>query len=555
MMSTETAAREIRQLTDARDRGELALNDYCRRRGEILDALVGLRAVAPAPEDPTRSRNEQPTRQAAPVRPAAAPKRAPVPAPAANAAPGKSRTPLLIGVGVAALAAAAGIYFMTHRSAAPGASADPDAASVASGDAGAQHSAGPAIDEFLRRGDWSDSAISALNRAWWGLSDQEILATYSSDSAKRLSDEIGRRLLGRGRAGGAPPLDPDAPLVLLARNLNVTVPDGAIGRGGAVEEPPTVATTKGPATVVPPPVKAGPTPAAAAPPRQAPAVAATAGAKAPVAAPAQPVVAPAAPAAVASASSDPCAVFFSNPKRRSCRDEWSGGRGPDLLVLPPGRFRMGSTMTAEEQPLREDIRILRPIAMTRYEITVGDYRAYCTATKRPCTNLGGADDLPVVFVGWKDARDYATWLSEITGQHYRLPSEAEWEYAARAGTSGEPGQDREALRPNVNARFSASGAAAPAGPAGTHETFVPNEFGLFHMLGNVREWVLDGWVPDLRQVPTDGSARDAGGARVARGGSFRDGAGKVRPGAREPLDPASHDAVTGFRLVRELKAP
>jgi formylglycine-generating enzyme required for sulfatase activity len=468
-----------------------------------------------------------------------------------------NRAPLLIGIGVAIVAAAAGLYFMSHRSAAPGTSQEGDAASVAAGDGTALRSAAPAIDDFLRRGDWSDPAISALNRAWWGLSDQEILATYSSDAAKRLGDEVQRRLQGRGRAGGPPALDPDAPLVFLARNLNVSLPDGAIGRGGSAEEPVAAASSKSVPSAALPAAKPAGTPGAASAAKPSSAAVTGSNGKAAVSSPSQPPAqaAPAAAAAVAGASSDPCAAFFTNPKRRGCTDEWAGGRGPELRVLPPGRFRMGSTLTPEEQPVRDDVRILRPIAMTRYEITIGDYRAYCTAAKRPCTNVGGADDQPVVFVSWKDARDYAAWLSEATGQRYRLPTESEWEYAARAGTTGEPGQERDPLRPNVNARFSASGAAEPSGPAGTRETFVPNEFGLFHMLGNVREWVQDGWVPDLRQVPADGSAREVGGARVVRGGSFRDGSAKVRPGAREPLDPAAHDVVTGFRLVRELRAP
>lgn len=550
MMSTETAARQIRQLTDARDRGELALPDYRQRRGAILDALVGLASTPGASS--ARPPAETPTR------PGASPAAAPPPKAASRAEPARraaskgaagSRTPLLIGIGIAVVLAVGAFLMLGRRGPAAGAGSDGESASSVSADAGSTRSAAAAIDDFLRRNDWSDGAISALNRVWWSLSDQEILAAYSSDAAKRLGDELQRRLQGRGRPGGPAPLDPDSPLLMLARNLNVTVPEGAVGRAGAIDEStaasarPAAPSAKVAAAAPPPPPARSASPAPSKPAASATVVPATA-----------------APAGVASsaaapgASNDPCAVFFTNPKKRSCHDEWAGGRGPDLMVVSPGKFRMGSTQSPEEQPLRDDVRILRPFAMTRFEITVGDYRAYCTATKRPCTNLGGADDLPVVFVSWKDAHDYAAWLSETTGQRYRLPSEAEWEYAARAGTTGEPGQEREALRPDFNARFSAPGAVA-SGPAGTHQAFQANEFGLYHMFGNVREWVQDAWVPDLRQLATDGSAHEGGGARVVRGGSFHDGPAKVRPGAREALDPAAHDAMTGFRLVRELRSP
>jgi formylglycine-generating enzyme required for sulfatase activity len=163
----------------------------------------------------------------------------------------------------------------------------------------------------------------------------------------------------------------------------------------------------------------------------------------------------------------------------------------------------------------------------------------------------------VVNVSWKDATDYAKWLSDQTGRHYRLPSEAEWEYAARSDTAGEPGHELPALNPNTDARYAAPGGQQPSGPTTVDDpTFRPNGFGLIHVLGNVREWVQDPWTADYQHATPDAAPRDGGGTvRVVRGGSFRDGPERVRPGARDHLEATSKDVQTGFRLVRDMRSP
>jgi formylglycine-generating enzyme required for sulfatase activity len=154
-------------------------------------------------------------------------------------------------------------------------------------------------------------------------------------------------------------------------------------------------------------------------------------------------------------------------------------------------------------------------------------------------------------VSWSDARAYVQWLSSVTHARYRLPTEAEWEYAARAGQTGPfPGGD--ALSP-TDAHFSM--ATRQSAPARRSEKYKANGFRLLHTLGNVREWVDDAWVPGYEGAPSDGSAvksSAAAGSRVTRGGSYVDGPARLRLSLREAAPEGTRDAFTGFRVVREL---
>lgn len=550
-MNTEQVAREMRRITDERDQHRMSFTDYRQQRAQLLDGLVGL---APRKDlDATRPRQNEPRKPAAVAAPVAAPVAAAA-APVAKAAtPTKAAARpmgLWIGIAVGVVVLAGGVWLWRGQGRPAGGPAE--SASSPDGPA-ASASAGPSpVDVFLKRGDWSDGAISALNSAWWSLSDTEILATLTSDGSRRLADEVGARLRARGSRGGPPSLDPDSPLILLARNLNVPVPSLAIGprtanAAAAESATPVAAKVAGAKTAAPAvaPVTAPRAPAASGAAARAPAVAT------PAPAVAQQQAATDATRA-SNAAPDPCA----NAKRRRCHDDVAPGKpGPDLIVLPPGHFRMGSALTAEEQPVHE-VAVLRPVAMTRSEVTVGQWRAFCEATGRGGCG-GGGDELPVVNVTWKDANDYAKWLSDQTGRHYRLPSEAEWEYAARADTAGEPGHELPALNPNTDARYAAPGGPQPAGPTAVDDpTFRANGFGLVHLLGNVREWVQDPWMPDYQHAAADAAPREGGsGVRVVRGGSFRDGPERVRPAAREHLDATAKDAQTGFRLAREMRGP
>ena len=193
----------------------------------------------------------------------------------------------------------------------------------------------------------------------------------------------------------------------------------------------------------------------------------------------------------------------------------SGGKGPEMVVLPPGRFRMGSPEVgrgSSEWPVRT-VNISKRIAMGRYEVTFADYDCFVAATsgRRPNDHGWGRGSRPVIDVSHEDAKAYAAWLSAQTGKRYRLPSESEWEYAARAGTrtryswgDGITHEDANYGKDECCGGW-ASGRdrwvnTAPVG------SFAANAFGLFDMHGNVWEWVEDCLHHNYEGAPTDGRA-------------------------------------------------
>jgi formylglycine-generating enzyme required for sulfatase activity len=215
-------------------------------------------------------------------------------------------------------------------------------------------------------------------------------------------------------------------------------------------------------------------------------------------------------------------------------------------------FRMGSDQR-NEGPQHEVV-LAGAFALSVYEVSFADFDAYCEAAEVRCPdNPWGAADYPVVLVSWNEAVAYTDWLTAQTGHRYRLPSEAEWEYAARAGTDTPyPFGDVIKLTP-VAARSSHNGAVDSPVP-NSDGSVNRNAFRLLHMIGNVREWVADGWQDNFEGAPTDGSARAGSEStpRVVRGGAYADGARPLRSAARLALDPGTTDRLTGFRVVREL---
>ena len=237
-----------------------------------------------------------------------------------------------------------------------------------------------------------------------------------------------------------------------------------------------------------------------------------------------------------------------------------GGQGPQMVVLPTGSFQMGSPNTEidsenDERPVRT-VNISKRIAMGRYEVTFADYDRFANATGRtkPGDSGWGRGSRPVINVSQEDAQDYATWLSTQTGKTYRLPSEAEWEYAARAGTRTRYswGDEIGPSRANCDGCGSAwdDTQTAPVG------SFAANAFGLFDMHGNVWEWVEDCYVNTYNGAPTDGSARTTGcGATtraVVRGGSWFALPQYLRSAYRVSLEPSIRFNDNGFRLVQDL---
>ncbi len=281
----------------------------------------------------------------------------------------------------------------------------------------------------------------------------------------------------------------------------------------------------------------------------------------------------------------------------------NGGRGPQMVVVPHGAFRMGAEAGEPgaqpyEQPSRY-LRFDRGFAMSTREVTVGEFRRYLAATgartradrrgysmpydersnnfvRRSRVDagsdyLGGraSDDQPVLHVSAMDAEDYAKWLSEQTGRNYRLPSEAEFEYALRAGTTtrlpwGEAGTPRPRSGNYTGSRDRSPGgrrwsnalqgyADGYWGPAPVG-SFRRNAFGLYDLSGNVSEWVADCWHDSYRRAPKDPKAWFNPGCRtrVIRGGSWASSPAQLRSAWRAPLERDTTNAQIGFRLVRDL---
>ena len=218
-----------------------------------------------------------------------------------------------------------------------------------------------------------------------------------------------------------------------------------------------------------------------------------------------------------------------------------------MVVVPAGRFRMGCVSGVlcldDELPVRE-VR-LRSLALSRHEVVFAEYDRFAAATgrDRPDDRGWGRGRRPVINVSWEDAAAYAAWLSVETGEDYRLPSEAEWEYAARAGTTTSYGWGPFIGRNHANcdgcgSRWDASRTA----PADMH--------------GNVWEWVADCWHADYSRAPADGSAWTRGADcryRVLRGGSWYSYGLILRAAFRLWEVARFRDAYVGFRLARTLE--
>jgi formylglycine-generating enzyme required for sulfatase activity len=231
---------------------------------------------------------------------------------------------------------------------------------------------------------------------------------------------------------------------------------------------------------------------------------------------------------------------------------------PTLVVVPAGKFTMGSPESEEgrsdnEGPQRE-VTIAKPFAVSKTEVTFAEWDT-CVAAgaclKAP-DNAWGRDDRPVINVSWEDAKQYAAWLSRIIGKDYRLLTEAEWEYAARAGSSARFtfGESEEQLDQYAWYSKNSDGKTQPVAKKKA------NAFGLHDMHGNVFEWVEDTSHRNYNGAPTDGSAWLQGGddsRRVVRGGGWYLDPQFLRAAYRYSANTSgSRNAGIGFRLARTL---
>jgi formylglycine-generating enzyme required for sulfatase activity/predicted Ser/Thr protein kinase len=227
-----------------------------------------------------------------------------------------------------------------------------------------------------------------------------------------------------------------------------------------------------------------------------------------------------------------------------------GSLGPQMVWIPAGTFQMGDIQgggDADEQPVHQVS--VAQFAMGRYEITFAEYDKFAQATGRekPDDRGWGRGNRPVIYVSWHDVKAYADWLTEQTGQNYRLPTEAEWEYAARAGTNTKYwwGNEIGANQANCINDYCKDNFEYTA-PVGS---FSPNPFGLHDTAGNVWEWTCSEY-EDRYQGKEKRCVSDAG-LFVLRGGSWDDIAWRTRAADRTRNVPANRNGGLGVRLARQ----
>jgi formylglycine-generating enzyme required for sulfatase activity len=225
---------------------------------------------------------------------------------------------------------------------------------------------------------------------------------------------------------------------------------------------------------------------------------------------------------------------------------------PEMITIPSGEFMMGSDDNNDEKPVHKVI-IAKSFAVSRFEVTFDEYDACVIlggCAYQPSDQGWGRGTRPVVNVNLGDAQQYVSWLSKRTGKPYRLLSEAEWEYAARAGTTSRYSFEADGAALGEYAWYSGN-SEGQIRPVGEKK---PNAFGLYDMLGNVWEWVQDCYQDSYTGAPTDGSARTRTdcGRRVVRGGSWGADPQHFRSAARRSQASDVRDSIFGFRVGRTL---
>ena len=233
----------------------------------------------------------------------------------------------------------------------------------------------------------------------------------------------------------------------------------------------------------------------------------------------------------------------------------SGVNEPEMVEIQPGEFWMGSDekdpQAGKDEFPRHKVTIRYPFLIGKYEVTFEQYDTFALATGRdlPDDRGWGRGNRPVINVSWDDAQAYTVWLSEQTGKSYRLPTEAEWEYAARAGTTSSYWWGNDVGKNKANCYDCGSEwdnqKTAPVG------SFKANPWGLYDTAGNVYEWVQDNYHENYKGAPVDGTARliRKGSLRVVRGGCWLYNAWNCRSAFRDWLAPGIRFNNLGFRVA------
>ncbi len=236
---------------------------------------------------------------------------------------------------------------------------------------------------------------------------------------------------------------------------------------------------------------------------------------------------------------------------------------PEMIVIPAGSFTMGSPVKVE-QP-QHPVTFSKPFAVAKFELTFADWDACVTGAGcdgyKPNEQHWGRGQQPVIIVNWHDAQQYVAWFSAVTGKTYRLLSEAEYEYAARAGTTtAYPWGDGIKLNNTAMANCDGCGSQWDSQQTAPVGSFAPNKFGLYDMVGNVWEWNEDCLHNDYNGAPSDGSAwLDSNGGdcstRILRGGSWFTSLDHIRSTYRTKNSIDTRSTYFGFRVARTLLGP
>jgi formylglycine-generating enzyme required for sulfatase activity len=229
----------------------------------------------------------------------------------------------------------------------------------------------------------------------------------------------------------------------------------------------------------------------------------------------------------------------------------------EMVVIPAGSFEMGANDGDDNEKPVHRVRFAKPFAIGKTEVTQKQWQALMGSNPSRFYNCGS--DCPVEQVSWNDAQAYISKLNARTGKHYRLPSEAEWEYAARAGSIAAYPWGNKASHDYANYGDDECCLGLVQGRDKWLNTapvasFPANSFGLYDMIGNVWEWVDDGFHESYAGAPADGSSWPGNGSNhVVRGGSWNFDPQFIRASTRSRFDPSMRMSSIGFRLASDLR--